>query len=207
MIWISPLDCMANESPSERKSTSVFRASTCALASRRPEFHLPRQRIREGRRRSNPGRRELAFDLDPTRALARWPLAPRRFLERDPRPSGQPVAGEAPADQPGEVDVEELALKIGFPIVRSGLPQVERSRDLGLGPNQSSASKKTLSIRAGNGEPSTVLNDERSLERLGSPIAGQNQLAPRAFSAAGNIDTRASRSARQDRPGTRRPSP
>ena len=131
VIWISPLDCMANDSPSERNSTSVFLGSRCASrAGGRNFISRASASIRSTPIEPWPTS-ELALDLDPANALI-GPLAPPSFPDRHSRSSGQPMTGNRLPTSLAEVDVEQLALKISLPILGSRLPQVERSFDLRL---------------------------------------------------------------------------
>ena len=87
-------------------------------ASGAAKLHLPREGLDQiDADRSLTGR-ELPLDLDPARALVRA-LAPFGSLDRHSGSSRQPMTGKTPADQPGEVDIEQLALKISLPVARS----------------------------------------------------------------------------------------
>ena len=96
------------------------------------ELHLAGERLQQRDADRARSGQELALDLDPARTLI-GPMSPSGLRHGQPRPARQPMAREAPADQPGQLDVVQAAREHRLPVLRTGLAELERPLDRRVG--------------------------------------------------------------------------
>ena len=86
VIWISPLDCIANERPSERKSTSGLASVEMRAGAATAGTSSPLPGLRARSTPIDPGRPELALDHGPSPAPGRPGAGPTKPARTRPGP-------------------------------------------------------------------------------------------------------------------------
>ncbi len=158
-IWISPLDCISNDRPSARKSTSVFLGSRCASRGESRNFiSLANASSRRDADRTLTGQ-QVPLDLDPAEPLERVvrPTVPSRSPGGIVQPGdAEESGGQPPFPGPHRVSYPESrppnpGNRFG---ASSGTPR--RSHQVRARPRR----RRTRSAPGPTrGRPSTVFND------------------------------------------------
>ena len=196
---------MAKASPARGTRRSVLRASSRDASVERGGTSSPRPARAAGRAPIDPWPAVSSPWASTQPSLAR-PVGPAGRSTASRAEPAQLMAREPPADERGEVDVEQVALEVGLPVRRPVWREVERPLDRGVRPSQSAGRRRRRARRAGSGSPSIVLSASVVRDRLGLAVADQASArsACRTPSTAEPVADSCSRRSASGRPGTRR---